>query len=155
MKVKIEKNKLKNYQQWVQANKDTQFSLFDYIHGVFQTQEFAPDLSFAFLQLFWPDFILHNTLVFLKEEFYEGKYLELKEQGHQGKDLEYWMNLLSIDGILGSCSFEEAACLGDSIAVLWNKKLEADFSDREFEVNCLKDEYLQEVYVTFFQKCVS
>ncbi len=140
--------KLLDYEKWKQANVG-KFSLYDYLHGVLSTQPQSPDLTFAYLKLLWPDFYSYNDQVFLKEEFEEQKYKGLVKQGYSGPELEYWMNLLNIDGLLNNMTTEQARYIGKSVASIWDKKLAIDFPSQRFNTECIIEGEDDEVYVVF------
>jgi hypothetical protein len=154
----IECPDLLDYQQWKKANNPNKFSLYDYLHGVTKTKGLNPDLYVAFLKLFWPDFVSVDEYVFLLEKYDEQKYYELVKQRYQGSDLEYWMNLLNLDGFFQEVVGQEGdyldhcLFLGEHIAKLWAQKLGIEFPDKVFDVRCIHDSDLNEVYVVFCQK---
>ncbi|MEP5759436.1 MAG: hypothetical protein ABJ327_09095 [Litoreibacter sp.] len=140
---------LSDYENWVNANSPNKFSLFDYLHGILKTKDIEPDLIVAFLKVFWPEFYCIDGFIFLKEEFQEGKYVDLVKQGTSEKDIEYWMNLVSVDGLFDSATFEQSKYIAHQMAEIWKSKLQSDFTDKEFIVECLTEE--DEVYVVFHQ----
>lgn len=149
---KLDSIALEDYEKWKRANAPGKFSLFDYLHGVSSTQAIAGDITVAYLQLFWPDFYVYKGLVFLKEEFAQDKYQQLVEQGYSGADLEYWMNLLTIDGLFNNLTTEQALYVGSAIVVMWEKKLAAEYPAQQFKVECLFEQEEDEVYMVFYQQ---
>ncbi len=141
---------LSDYESWVESNSPEKFTLFDYIHGILSTKDIELDIVFAILKFFWPEFCNVNGLVFLQEEYSESKYRELIQQGYSGKDLEYWMNLTSIDGLFDKATFEQSKYLGRQITSIWESKLEKDFPDKLFKVDCIIDG--DEVFTAFYQQ---
>ena len=139
-----------DYESWVTANSPNKFSLFDYLHGVFSTRDLEPDLAIAFFKFLWPEFICVDGLVFLKEEYSKSKYKELAQQENSERDLEYWMNLISIDGLFESATLEQSKYFGRQLVKMWRAKLREDFSDKCFIVDCVIDG--NEVYSVFYQK---
>lgn len=144
---------LVNYEEYSAANDDKKVSLFDYLHGYFANEQLKPDLSIAFLKLIWPDFVCMDGLVFLKEEYSERRHGENVLQGISGRDLEYWMNLLTIDGLFETLTFEQSQYFGYQLVEAWTKKLEMDFPDKKFVVECVieDEDGEEEVYVVFYQ----
>lgn len=143
---------LPDYEKWVSSNSPKKFSLFDYMHGVFNTKNIASDFAVAFLKLCAPDFYLYEGCVFLEQEFSKSKYDDLVAQGYKGKDLEYWMNLLSVDGLFESASLECAKYIADHLAILWKIKLQTDFPEMRFDVRGIVEADEDEVYVVFCQQ---
>lgn len=112
---------LEDYVEWMKLNSTKKFSLFDYINGVIQLRDLPIDVFVAVLKLFWPDFINFDNKIFIKEEFSEEKYRELIDNGCPDKDLEYWMNLINVDGLFHSESLEVTEYLSKYIEYLWEK----------------------------------
>lgn len=143
---------LTDYEKWVDANKPKHFSLYDYIHGVLKSATLPVDVIYALSKLFWPDFYIQNGNIFLKEEFSTERHDELLSNGHEGSKLEYWMNLLSIDGLFENATLQQSKALGQIMSESWQAKLEQEFDDRNFDVQCIVDKDKEEVFVVFNQK---
>lgn len=149
MDISISKDLL-DYEKWISANSSTEFSLFDYLHGIFSTKSLEPDLAIAFLNFFWPEFLCVGDLVFLKEEFSEKRYNNLINQGDGGKNLEYWMNIISISGVFESATFDQSKYICCHLSEIWKIKLEKEFPDKNFVLDCAVDG--EDVYLVFYQK---
>jgi len=145
---------LEDYNQWVEANQPQNFSLFDYIHGVFTTEELPPDLAFSLFGLFWPDFIILDNLIFLQTEFSEEKYQKLKLDGIEKQEIEYWMNLLNVDKLINCKSTKLSLQFASQLANSWKRKLETDYPNRKFDVQAFSEngDLDSEVYIFFQQK---
>ena len=153
----IQTNALSDYQRWKKANSDTNFSIFDYLHCSALDKKIPVDFCIALFELFYPEFILIDNHVFLKEEYERDKYLELVKQNCTKKDVEYWMNLLNIDALFyreeieDKDSFENALFfICEQIVDLWSQKLHKEFSDRQFFVNYIRDD--GEMYIVFYEQ---
>ncbi|NEQ42465.1 MAG: hypothetical protein F6K00_02440 [Leptolyngbya sp. SIOISBB] len=144
---------LTDYTKWLNVNSEKNFTLYDYIHGVFQSKNLHPDLAIAFLKLLWPDFIIKDEFVFLKEEFTYNRYQEIISTVSETAEIEYWINLLNIDEVINSDSTETSSFFAVKLSDLWKKKLIIDFPNKRFEVKVIYDEgdSGSEVYITFQQ----
>jgi hypothetical protein len=151
----VNNNALSDYQKWKNANDGKNFSLYDYIHCVAIEKKIPIDFNIALLKLFYPEFIVIENHVFLKEEYDESEYLRLIEQNLPKKEVEYWMNLLNINSLFYS---EEIEAENDSLYIdtcevmanLWSQKLHKDFPEKQFYVGCLKDD--NEMYIVFYEQ---
>lgn len=127
-------------------------SLYDYIYQQITLNNLSSDLYFAFLELFWPSFIKYKNHIFLKENLTEAKLLELERQNE--KNIEYWINLLTIDSYFNNDEegSEKADCLSKILAQIWKAKLSIDFPDIEFIIENFEDSEAGDYGLTFYQK---
>lgn len=140
---------LPNYEHWKAINSPS-FNLYDYIHGIFLKNEASPDLGFAFLKLIWPDFIEVSGFVFLKENYRGDKIDALKETVRSDDELEFWINLTSLESIFPESYEQLARLITDELVAAWQCKLKSDFPDKTFFVRCIEDD--GEKHITFSQK---
>jgi hypothetical protein len=143
-----EKNQLRIIKQWEQLNKGKRFSIFDCIYQELKINKISTDIYFALSMLFWPTFIEHKGYVFLKENFSKIKFNELKN-----KNIEFWMNLLSIDPYFeeDDDQMERALSLSKTLKEIWEIKLKKDFPQQEFHVIVLEDKEAGDIGLTFYQ----
>lgn len=141
------KKELSDYQSWVKANKSKRFSLLDYVHAKLNFDNISPDLAVALLQLYWPTFHEVDGFVFLKEEFSEKKYREVISNNEV--QLEYWMNLISIESICSSATSKVQEYIAIRVTEMWRAKLKIDFPEKSFIVKKINDE--TEVFCVFYQ----
>jgi hypothetical protein len=129
-------------------------SFYDYIYQQLTLNNLSPDLFFAFLELFWPTFLLYNKSVFLKDNFSEEKYGKLENQDR--KMTEYWMNLVTIEPFFEHVEdgSEKAEFLTKKLVEIWQIKLNQEFPHLKFIVEYLYDEDEGEYALTFYQKYV-
>ncbi|MFK7824840.1 MAG: hypothetical protein AB8G05_11825 [Oligoflexales bacterium] len=144
---------LDDFNNWSNENND--FSFNDYIQSIFSSKQLSPDLFYAFMRLFWPEFILSNGFVFLKDPNSSEK-LEKLIKG--GKDVEYWANLLNVDGFFTGTqqegednTIEISKRIAKSLASSWHTKLKNEYPNLKFIVKDFFDEENQEVFLTFYQ----
>jgi len=137
---------LEDFVNWKSCNSSL-FSLHDYIFCVLREGQVKPDFLYAILKLIVPTFVDTHGLVFLSETFRESKLQELQAQGYKGKELEYWMNLVSVDAVLGGNCPEIAQVFAEEMVRAWRDRLRGQYPDREFHVRKLEDD--GEVYVVF------
>jgi hypothetical protein len=147
---------LSDYPKWQEVNSDHNFSLFDYIHGVFTIEDLSFDLAIAFLNLCWPDFTMIDDLVFLKEEFSEERYQKLIQGEVCGSEIEYWMNMLCISCLVKCQSISAGNEFASKLTLIWKTKLKIDYPDKEFYFQYFQEnsdsEEEGEVYITCSQK---
>ena len=145
---------LTDYTRWLNVNSEKTFTLYDYIHGVFQYENLHSDLAIAFLKLLWPDFMIRDEFVFLKEEFTSERYLETITAASEKAEIEYWMNLLNINETINCDSMEISLLFANKMSEMWSKKLFSEFPNKKFkvEVICEGEGSDMEIYLTF-QQC--
>ncbi len=147
MKYQETKMILDDYEKWKKINK-SKFSKIDYIHGISLTYNLSSDIYFAFLDLFWPEFIEYNGRVFVKD-FFEKDQETIKNK-LQSETIEYWTNFLLIDGLFKEdIGLEKFDFLIRSIGESWKAKLNKDFPDKIFKIHLVNNE--EDVGVTFTQ----
>lgn len=142
------KTKLADFRAWREKN-DSSFNLFDYLHGVLSTNDVSTDLIFAIIELFWPEFINVDGMIFIDEQFDKGEYERLVNEGSKPEEVEYWLNLVNLDGLLPGIGNENCAFIGTKIAELWRLKLQLEYQDKKFNVSYLYEDDEQEHFVTF------
>jgi len=127
-------------------------SSFDYIYQQITLNGLSSDLCFAFLELFWPTFILHDSYILLKNNFSESKVDDLKNQNEE--KIEYWMNLFTVDPYFEDVEegFEKAAFLSKKLVEIWQAKLKIQFPNIEFVFESFVDEETGDCGLTFYQK---
>ena len=140
---------LTDYQSLLHANDTNQITLFDYLQLNLKEGSIQPDLSIAFLSFFWPEFISVDGLVYLKEEYSEKRLSELKKQNRLGKNLDYWMNLISIDGMFDSATREQCEYISARVVDIWTAKLMQEFPDISFSVEAINDD--EDIFLVFYQ----
>ncbi len=128
-------NKMPRYDDWRAANSPLPFSMFDYAHGVLREAKVSGDVVVALASLVWRMFIEVEQLVFLAEEYSEEKAQALSRRGVTGPDLEYWMNLFSVDGFFQNIAGteEDEERLASLLVQSWTAKLSIEFST---QVSC-------------------
>ncbi len=76
----MEKLDLKDFRKWKEANKERDFSLFDYIFQMKNLNNLSSDIFFGFYELCWPTFLTYKNYVFLKEAFSQQKVDRLSSE---------------------------------------------------------------------------
>jgi hypothetical protein len=139
------------FEDWKAANVERTFGWVDYAHSVLKEHQVPGDFAIAMAQLLWPEFIEVEGSVFLAEQYSSGKALRLEGQGFKGAELEYWMNLFSVDGFLDgvdSATEEDEEQLATLLVKTWQAKLRADFPLRSFRVLAVRDDEAGDLCVT-------
>lgn len=140
--------KLNDFEAWKKVNGQS-FSKLDYIHGIIKTALLSSDLYFAFLDLFWPEFIEHEGMIFIKDWFTERKNV-IADKKMTTSEKEYWVNLLSIDGLFDTELDDiKMTLLSNKIGEAWEAKLKKEYPRRIFKVHIINSE--DDVAVTFQQ----
>lgn len=85
----------------------------------------------AFATLFWPEFLVHDDRIFLKERFSSAQYAALLDQGLSGSEAQALMNHVHIDDLLGynddAADLETATHLAEVLAQAWAAKIQLDY----------------------------
>jgi hypothetical protein len=121
------------------------------LYWLVQDRKIEPDIFFNFLDLFWPQFIKKDNYVFLKDKYSEEEFLKLRKEK---SDLEYWINLLTIDDFFSELENgeEKAKLLANSLVEIWQEKLKKEFPDKIFVVEYVYDKEYGDCGLTFYQK---
>ena len=140
-------DEMSDFQQWRKANGD-EFSIWDYLSGVANVE-----VALAFTKLFCPDFVEHDSGIFLAEVFNQEIYKHWQEElGNDIAAIERVMNHQHIDDFLPgaeSIGIDNLLYLGQVIRQMWDNHLKVRYPERDFQVSCNQDEYT--VVVTFCQ----
>jgi hypothetical protein len=142
------------YEQWKAVNPSDSFSWFDYAHCVLRDGQIAGDFAIAIARLVWPAFVEVQGLVFLADQYSDEKMSDLLGQGIVGQQLEYWMNLFSVDGFFSgveSSTQEDEEQLARILAGAWKAKLGAEFPARDFVVEIVRDDDVGDLCLVFVQ----
>lgn len=124
-------------------------SVYTLIYWLIQDKKIEPDALFDFLEFYWPTFLERDGYVFLKEKFSEDEYAILTKQN---VNVEYWMNLLTVDDFFSEIEDEEKAItLVKALVEIWQAKLNRDFPSISFTVGFLQDEEYGDYGLTFYQ----
>lgn len=148
---------LQDFETWRSKN-SPDFSMHDYLYGRMEVGGISPDLFVAFTELFWPTAIDFDGLVFLGARFSDGRLAELRSQGYDGKELEYWMNLVSLDGMVQLPSTgrpddfrDHALYVAKNLEEMWTDRLRRLFPEKRFLVKVIDDFENGDVCITFYQ----
>ncbi|WP_298913631.1 hypothetical protein [uncultured Roseobacter sp.] len=106
---------LLDYKRWALANSPSHFSLFDYLHGLFSTNQYPADVAIAFSELVAPRFQSWEGQVFLAEQFDLQKIEAMKDEGTTNSERQYWINLVSISDLLVNAPLDMAESFGKRI----------------------------------------
>lgn len=147
---------LSDFRNWKKKNNEMYFSLFDYISVQFQKHQLSIDTWVAFSEIFLPTFIEVNGLILVEECFNEKQkdYERYKSEGLSKKDIELWINLICLDGLLYDLPGETdeiSDFLGKKVVQGWELKLKNDFPNRNFKVSLEKYEDVGDFLITFFE----
>ena len=149
-----EKNvNLKDYERWRRLNREP-FSLYDYAYAAAYQQRLPADAMMAFAMLIWPPFRDVDGLVLLAEQYDATKLARLRSQGLTEAKLEYWMNLLSVDGLFQSlpgATRWHMRAFANTLHQSWRAKLRQDYPMLRFRVEVVIDDEVDDVCVVFYR----
>ena len=135
------------FEEWKKCNPNTHFGLFDFLGSILQGENNElEDLLVATAQMIWPEFVLEDGHVFVKDLFSLAKYIELNKERHNP---EYWMNLLLTGNYVNA--IDDAIELSKLIKESWEAKLKQQFPDRVFAFELFNDEEGDDFGLTFYQ----
>ncbi len=146
------------YEQWRAANPPGSFSWFDYAHCVLRERKIAGDFAVAVARLVWPEFVEVDGLVFLADQYSDEKASSLRDQGIVGRQLEYWMNLFSVDGFFSGVEAstpEDQEQMAGMLVSAWKTKLRSEFVARTFSVEIVRDDDVGDLCIVFTQGVVA
>lgn len=146
----FDKSKLPDYQEWRQHN-DNSFSLYDYLHGIQSTSVLKGDFYLALFALIWPEFSKVDELIYLTEEITGHKLQKYIDEGYDNYELEYWINLVNLDGIIPGLTDETYSVIGKILESTWSDKLKKDFPEKFFKTQYIFEEEDGEHFITFNQ----
>lgn len=137
-------------EKWRNLNKKIDFSSYDYIFRIIKSKQIHDDIFFAFLDLFWPQFIIYKNYVFLKENFSEKKFQEMENS----EKIEFWMNFLLMSPYFEDDEFgdKKAEDFTQSLMKIWQIKLNKEYPDLNIYVEYLHDSESSDLGLTFYQK---
>jgi hypothetical protein len=147
---------LDDYERFKTIN-DGSVSLFDYAHAVVRGASLPSDVFLAVALMVWPNLKEVDGNVYLAEQFSELRVEELRAEGRSSRDLEFWMNLFSVDGFLAGFagdSIEQERAFAALLASSWTMKLRHDYPGKLFNVRIIDSPEDGDVAVTFSQATV-
>jgi hypothetical protein len=121
-----------------------------FIYWLIQDGKIDPTDLFNFSQLFWPSFVKKDGYVFLREQYSEEEYNNLRKEN---ENPEYWINLLTIDEFFSKLpdGEDKSVILSKILAEIWEVKLKKNFPDMAFTIECLWNEEYGDCGLTFYQ----
>jgi len=140
-----------SFSEFISANPDKNLNSIDYLHAIFKLSNLHDDLIYSFMDLFFPKFKIINNLVFLEECFDIDTYKKYQDEGKENSEIQLWINLLEITGIFENLDEESALKMSNTIAKIWNLKLEREHNDALGRARAIHDKELGEVFVTIDQ----
>ncbi|MGY3803745.1 hypothetical protein ACWNT8_06785 [Pigmentibacter ruber] len=148
-------NKLKDYEAWKQLNKEftsKDFSKLEYLFGIITTLEINPDFLIIFSQLFYPNLILRDQMVFLESNFKEDYFNRLVAEDYEPQKIEYWLNLILVSSFFpdDTAYDDHAEFLCELLKKFILQKLESQFKSLKFKIISGYDED-DGYYITFHQ----
>lgn len=133
-------------------------SRFDYAHFMLRGTYSHADRALALAGLFWPQLRLVDGLVIVAELYSEEKLAELKNRGLSANELEFWMNLFSVDGFLEGipgASLGHAEAIGDTLVASWTARARLSFTSGDVIAELVTDRESGDVCVTLTRRRAS
>ncbi len=84
----------KDFELWKSINKKMDVN--KYLTAIIDHYKIPSDFLILFCDLIFPEFILIDNMVFLKNRFKDECFNRLKKDGSTNSEIEYWMNLILI-----------------------------------------------------------
>ncbi|KAB8039440.1 hypothetical protein GCL60_04085 [Silvanigrella paludirubra] len=118
------------------TNTNNEFTYINYINTHIDQNKIHPDFLVIFCKLFFPEFVLKNGMVFIKENFRENLFNQLVTDHNPNDKIEYWMNLIRVSSFFpDDCSYDKhAEFLCETINNSISKKLEIEFKNNIFKL---------------------
>ncbi|MGY3803747.1 hypothetical protein ACWNT8_06795 [Pigmentibacter ruber] len=151
-----EKNELVTFEELEKQNRNN-FNHFDYISYYSNQKKITSDLFISFYNLFWPQFIIYENMIFLEEKFSFDYFKDLKNSGNKPFEIEVWMNLINLDSFFSNAKysdefFPQMTYLSNEIVKLWKIKLSIDYPEKIFDVKSEIDKDTDEIFILHCQK---
>jgi hypothetical protein len=140
-----------DFERFRQANAGHEVSRLDYASNMLRGHLTHADGVLAVAAFFWPEFRLVDGLVLIDALYTDGRLAELRAQGLEEHEVEFWMNLFSVDGFfegLPGDSVQHAEALAETIANSWNAKAATQFPEGEVRARILRDDDVGDIAVT-------
>lgn len=140
-------SELPDYLKWHEKG----FSLRDYAR-----LNLSPDLAISMTKIFWPDFVLHEGRVFIKEAFEISNFENWKKTTNGDLiAVQKVMNHVHLADLLyepfENLSYTNILYFGTILHHIWRYALQTNFPDLDFEVTIEKDGDFDDVVITFWQ----
>jgi hypothetical protein len=139
---------LEKYQLWKSRNNIAN-SLFDYMRESLLADDCSPDIIVCVFRLLFPDFLEKDGMIFLKEQFSQEKFDQLRSQEMEASKIEYWTNLLAVSDLMPSLphSFMEEIIF--KIRKSWETCLAEAYPGKNFNVELVPDD--NDIFLVFNQ----
>ena len=148
---------IQDFSQWKESN-GTAVSRFDYAHFVLRGYVSHADAAIALAGVFWPQLRLVDGLVIVAELYSEAKLVDLRNRGMSPNELEFWMNLFSVDGFLEGvpgASPGHAHAIADILVASWTASARRLFTSGDVAAELVTDRETGDVCVTLSRRRVS
>ncbi|WP_158996832.1 hypothetical protein [Pigmentibacter ruber] len=149
MKNKIE---FKDFDLWKSINKFMDVN--DYLTTIIDHYKIPSDFLIFFSDLIFPEFIIIDEMIFLKNHFKEEYFNRLLKEKTSCSEIEYWMNLVLISSYFPESDefIDHALFLAEKLKKSIDLKLKNDFPNKMFSVDFTYDQDNGDVLFTFYQK---
>nr|BFD33034.1 hypothetical protein GTC16762_26520 [Pigmentibacter ruber] len=139
-----------DFKNWTNSNNN--FTYINYLETYANINKIHPDFLIIFSQLFYPNLILRDQMVFLEGNFKEDYFNRLVAEDYEPQKIEYWLNLILVSSFFpdDTAYDDHAEFLCELLKKCILQKLEREFKHLKFDVitGCDEDDGY---YITFHQ----
>jgi hypothetical protein len=144
-----------SFEDFRRANIHRAVSKLDYANNVLRGDITHADGVLAIGALFWPEFRVIDGLVFVDALFTDEKLANLRADGCADQEVEYWMNLFSVDGFFDNLPGESPFhidAVAEMVCSSWAAKAAAEFRNNNLVSHILRDGDTGDVLVTISRR---
>lgn len=126
-------------------------SIYTRLYWLINDKKLDPRIFFDFLNFFWPKFSEIDDYIFLEQKYNKSEHAKIIKSK---KNPEYWVNLLTLDSFFNSYDdgYEKSKLLTNAMIEIWKVKLQNEYPDKNFVIECVFDEEFGDCGLTFYQK---
>lgn len=139
-----------DFKNWTNSNNN--FTYINYLETYANINKIHPDFLIIFSQLFYPNLILRDQMVFLESNFKEDYFNRLVAEDYEPQKIEYWLNLILVSSFFpdDTAYDDHAEFLCELLKKFILQKLESQFKSLKFKIISGYDED-DGYYITFHQ----
>jgi len=144
-------NNLSDYLKWKKSNPD--ISLLDYV-----CDNLSPDMAISITKLFYPDFVLHDGKVLLKDRLEKTNYEEWKKKlSNDQIKIEKMINHIHLQedlflGMKNRLDFKNLKYLANILVSCWTKAVADQVPGRKIKVELYEDKEAEDIILNVYQE---
>lgn len=136
-----------DFESFALSNKPKEVTALDYLRAVYKSKDLHDDFLLYFSRLMWPEFIVIDSKVYIKELFDIERYRSLISNADTEKTAHYWMNLLELTGMFDGLTDQKAQEIAALLCNSWNAKIKSEFKSTDTVFNVIADQNTGEVFL--------